>query len=54
MDWAFGAPTLGEIEKRLRHLDTPWAAASLVALESASLQSLEITHALLPWGRQRT
>lgn len=23
VDWAFGAATLGEIEKRLRHLDTP-------------------------------
>ncbi|MEV0643238.1 enoyl-CoA hydratase/isomerase family protein [Streptomyces sp. NPDC050619] len=54
VDWAFGAPTLGEIEKRLRHLDTPWAADALVALESASPQSLEITHALLARGRQRT
>ncbi|MFE9445281.1 enoyl-CoA hydratase/isomerase family protein [Streptomyces sp. NPDC006602] len=54
VDWAFGAPTLGEIEKRLRHLDTPWAAAALAALESASPQSLEITHALLARGRQRT
>jgi enoyl-CoA hydratase/carnithine racemase len=54
VDWAFGAATLGEIEKRLRHLDTPWAAGALVALESASPQSLEITHALLSQGRQRT
>ncbi|MEU0821003.1 enoyl-CoA hydratase/isomerase family protein [Streptomyces mirabilis] len=54
VDWTFGAPTLGEIEKRLRHLDTPWAAATLVALESASPQSLEITHALLARGRQHT
>ncbi|WOT38861.1 enoyl-CoA hydratase/isomerase family protein [Streptomyces coeruleorubidus] len=54
VDWAFGAPTLGEIEKRLRHLDTPWAAEALVALESASPHSLEITHALLARGRQRT
>ncbi|MDH6431955.1 enoyl-CoA hydratase/carnithine racemase [Streptomyces sp. SAI-144] len=54
VDWAFGAATLGEIEKRLRHLDTPWAAGALVALESASPQSLEITHALLSRGRQRT
>ncbi|NEA63494.1 enoyl-CoA hydratase/isomerase family protein [Streptomyces sp. SID12488] len=54
VDRAFGAPTLGEIEKRLRHLDTPWAAAALAALEAASPQSLEITHALLARGRQRT
>ncbi|MFD8001683.1 enoyl-CoA hydratase/isomerase family protein [Streptomyces mirabilis] len=54
VDWAFGAPTLGEIEKRLRHLDTSWAAATLLALESASPQSLEITHALLVRGRQHT
>ncbi|MEV4230213.1 enoyl-CoA hydratase/isomerase family protein [Streptomyces bobili] len=54
VDWAFGAPTLGEIEKRLRHLDSPWAAAASLALESASPQSLEITHALLAGGRQRT
>ncbi|MET9527233.1 enoyl-CoA hydratase/isomerase family protein [Streptomyces coeruleorubidus] len=54
VDWAFGAPTLGEIEKRLRHLDTPWAAEALVALESASPHSLEITHALLARGGQRT
>ncbi|WDV49286.1 enoyl-CoA hydratase/isomerase family protein [Streptomyces coeruleorubidus] len=53
VDWAFGAPTLGEIEKRLRHLDTPWAATALVALD-ASPQSLEITHALLARGRQHT
>ncbi|MDG9706714.1 enoyl-CoA hydratase/isomerase family protein [Streptomyces sp. DH10] len=54
VDWAFGAPTLGEIEKRLRHLDTAWAAEALAALESASPHSLEITHALLARGRQRT
>ncbi|MDQ1013945.1 enoyl-CoA hydratase/isomerase family protein [Streptomyces afghaniensis] len=54
VDWAFGAPALGEIEKRLRHLDTPWAASASAALESASPQSLEITHALLARGRQRT
>lgn len=54
VDWAFGASTLGEIEKRLRHLDTAWAAAASVALESASPQSLEITHALLARGRRRT
>lgn len=54
VDWAFGAATLGEIEKRLRHLDTRWAAGALAALESASPQSLEITHALLSRGRQRT
>jgi enoyl-CoA hydratase/carnithine racemase len=54
VDRAFGAPSLGEIEKRLRHLDTPWAADALVALESASPQSLEITHALLARGRQLT
>lgn len=54
MDWAFGAPNLGEIEKRLRHLDTAWAAGALIALESASPQSLEITHDLLARGRQQT
>lgn len=54
IDWAFGAPTLGEIEKRLHHLDTSWAASALAALESASPQSLETTHALLARGRQRT
>ncbi|MFC8198146.1 enoyl-CoA hydratase/isomerase family protein [Streptomyces sp. NPDC057298] len=54
VDWAFGAPTLGEIEKRLHHLDTPWAAAALASLETASPQSLEITHALLARGRQYT
>ncbi|MFG3262717.1 enoyl-CoA hydratase/isomerase family protein [Streptomyces bobili] len=54
VDWAFGAPTLGEIEKRLHHLGSPWAAAASLALESASPQSLEITHALLAGGRQRT
>lgn len=50
VDWAFGASTLGEIDKRRRHLDTPCAAAALGALESASPQSLEITHA--PPARQ--
>ncbi|MFF7530320.1 enoyl-CoA hydratase/isomerase family protein [Streptomyces bobili] len=54
VDWAFGAPALGEIEKRLRHLGSPWAAAASLALESASPQSLEITHGLLAGGRQRT
>jgi enoyl-CoA hydratase len=54
VDWAFGAPALDGIEKRLRHLDTPWAATALAALESASPHSLEITHALLARGRQRT
>ncbi|MET7782136.1 MULTISPECIES: enoyl-CoA hydratase/isomerase family protein [Streptomyces] len=54
VDWAFGAPTLGEIEKRLHRLGTPWAAAALVAMAAASPQSLEITHALLARGRQRT
>ncbi|MGX1267763.1 enoyl-CoA hydratase/isomerase family protein [Streptomyces phaeoluteigriseus] len=54
VDRAFGAPTLGEIEKRLRRLDSKWAAGALAALESASPQSLEITHALLARGRQRT
>ncbi|MEW2304897.1 enoyl-CoA hydratase/isomerase family protein [Streptomyces sp. NPDC006655] len=54
VDWAFGASALGEIDKCLRHLDTPWAAAALGALESASPQSLEITHALLARGGQRT
>ncbi|MCQ9181618.1 enoyl-CoA hydratase/isomerase family protein [Streptomyces sp. IBSBF 2953] len=54
LDWAFGAATLGEIEKRLRHLDTAWADSALAALEAASPQSLEITHALLMLGRQRT
>ncbi|MFF5139208.1 enoyl-CoA hydratase/isomerase family protein [Streptomyces sp. NPDC013157] len=46
VDRAFGASALGGIGKRLRRLDTPWAAAALGALESASPQSLEITHAL--------
>ncbi|MGA6222090.1 enoyl-CoA hydratase/isomerase family protein [Streptomyces umbrinus] len=54
VDRAFGAPSLGEIDKRLRHLGTPWAQAASAALESASPQSLEITHALLAQGRQRT
>ncbi|MET7655547.1 enoyl-CoA hydratase/isomerase family protein [Streptomyces sp. NPDC005486] len=54
VDRVFGAPDLGEIDKRLRHLDTPWAAASSAALETASPQSLEITYALLAGGRQRT
>ncbi|MGW3828403.1 enoyl-CoA hydratase/isomerase family protein [Streptomyces sp. NPDC005071] len=54
VDRAFGAPTLGEIEKRLHRLDTPWAVATLAILEAASPQSLEITHALLARGRQRT
>ncbi|MFH9550144.1 enoyl-CoA hydratase/isomerase family protein [Streptomyces sp. NPDC051445] len=54
VDRAFGAPSLGEIDKRLRQLGTPWAAAAAAALESASPQSLEITHALLAGGRQRT
>ncbi|MEH0573294.1 enoyl-CoA hydratase/isomerase family protein [Streptomyces sp. B21-108] len=54
VDRAFGAPSLGEIDKRLRHIDTPWATVASAALESASPQSLEITHALLAGGRQRT
>ncbi|MFJ9908240.1 enoyl-CoA hydratase/isomerase family protein [Streptomyces sp. NPDC101152] len=54
VDRAFGAPSLGEIDKRLRHIGTPWAATASAALESASPQSLEITHALLAGGRQRT
>ncbi|NEB04193.1 enoyl-CoA hydratase/isomerase family protein [Streptomyces sp. SID13726] len=54
VDWAFGAPTLGEIEKRLHHLDTPWAADTLDTLQAASPQSLKITHALLARGRQYT
>ncbi|MFF6808038.1 enoyl-CoA hydratase/isomerase family protein [Streptomyces sp. NPDC012616] len=31
VDFAFGASSLGEIDKRLRHLDIPWAAAALGA-----------------------
>ncbi|WP_030678842.1 enoyl-CoA hydratase/isomerase family protein [Streptomyces cellulosae] len=54
VDWAFGASSLGEIEKRLRHLDTAWAETASAALESASPQSLEMTHALLARGRQHT
>ncbi|WP_329416578.1 enoyl-CoA hydratase/isomerase family protein [Streptomyces sp. NBC_00704] len=54
LDRAFGAPTLGEIDARLRRLGTAWATTALAALESASPQSLEITHALLARGRQRT
>ncbi|MFG2576363.1 enoyl-CoA hydratase/isomerase family protein [Streptomyces sp. NPDC048481] len=54
LDRTFGAPTLGEIHERLRRLGTPWATTALAALESASPQSLEITHALLARGRQRT
>lgn len=54
VDRAFGAPSLGEIDKRLRHIGNPWAATASAALESASPQSLEITHALLAGGRQRT
>ncbi|KUO07227.1 enoyl-CoA hydratase/isomerase family protein [Streptomyces sp. DSM 15324] len=54
VDRAFGAPSLGEIDKRLRHIGTPWAQAASAALESASPQSLEITHTLLAQGRQRT
>ncbi|WP_411572814.1 hypothetical protein [Streptomyces acidiscabies] len=46
VDRAFGAPSLGEIDKRLRHVDTPWAAAASTALE--------ITHALSAGSRQRT
>ncbi|KUM68106.1 enoyl-CoA hydratase/isomerase family protein [Streptomyces griseorubiginosus] len=54
VDRAFGAPSLGEIDKCLRHIGTPWAQAASAALESASPQSLEITHTLLAQGRQRT
>lgn len=54
VDRAFGAPALGDIEKRLHQLGTPWAASALAALEAASPQSLEITHALLARGRQHT
>ncbi|MFD4511007.1 enoyl-CoA hydratase/isomerase family protein [Streptomyces sp. NPDC058464] len=54
VDWAFGAPTLCEIERRLLLLGTPWAATTLAALKAASPQSLEITHALLTGGRQHT
>ncbi|MFI5963634.1 enoyl-CoA hydratase/isomerase family protein [Streptomyces asoensis] len=54
VDRAFGAPTLGEIEERLGHLGTAWASTALAALESASPHSLDVTHALLARGRQRT
>lgn len=54
VDRAFGGATLAEIEKRLRRSETPWATGALAALEAASPQSLEITHALLSRGRQRT
>ncbi|MFG2953616.1 enoyl-CoA hydratase/isomerase family protein [Streptomyces sp. NPDC048291] len=54
LDRVFGAPDLGEMEKRLRRLGTPWAEAALAAWEAVSPQSLEITHALLVRGRQHT
>ncbi|MFJ9714034.1 enoyl-CoA hydratase/isomerase family protein [Streptomyces sp. NPDC101234] len=54
LDWVFGAPTLAEIQRRLHRLDTPWAAETRAALEAASPQSLDITHALLSRGREQT
>jgi len=54
LDWAFGSVTLAEIRERLHRLDSPWAAATRDILDAVSPQSLEITHALLTAGRQRT
>ena len=54
LDWAFGSVTVAEIRERLHRLDSPWAAATRDTLDAVSPQSLEITHALLTAGRQRT
>lgn len=54
LDRAFAAPTLDGIRQELHALATPWATRTLATLDAHSPQSLEITHALLTAGRNRT
>lgn len=54
IDWAFSAVTVTEIKTRLRDLGSPWAASNLDTLDAVSPQSLEITLALLAWGKQHS
>jgi enoyl-CoA hydratase/carnithine racemase len=54
IDRAFSADTLTGIRERLDGLDGPWAVETRRALDAASPQSLEITHALLVAGARRT
>ncbi|MGW2382895.1 enoyl-CoA hydratase/isomerase family protein [Streptomyces sp. NPDC001658] len=54
VDRAFGSPTLAGIRAELRRLDGAWAAGALATLDAVSPRSLEITHALLTAGRDRT
>ncbi|RYJ06151.1 MAG: enoyl-CoA hydratase/isomerase family protein [Actinomycetales bacterium] len=53
IDRVFSAPDVPAVLARLREETTPWAASTLELLESASPQSLSVTHDLLLWGRQR-
>ncbi|WLW54353.1 enoyl-CoA hydratase/isomerase family protein [Streptomyces sp. YU58] len=54
VDRAFGSPTLAGIKAELRRLDGAWAAGALATLDAVSPRSLEITHALLTAGRDRS
>ncbi|WP_138846349.1 enoyl-CoA hydratase/isomerase family protein [Rhodococcus pyridinivorans] len=52
IDRCFSAPTVEEITRRLRDESSTWASQTLDVLETKSPQSLEVTRALLMWGRQ--
>jgi len=52
IDRCFSAPTVAEITRRLRAESSTWARQTLEVLETKSPQSLEVTSALLAWGRQ--
>lgn len=54
VDRAFGSPTLAGIRAELHRTQTPWAADTLATLDAVSPRSLDITHALLTAGRNRT
>ncbi|MBW4818390.1 enoyl-CoA hydratase/isomerase family protein [Rhodococcus qingshengii] len=52
IDWCFMAPTVEEILRRLRTHESAWASETAEILEAKSRQSLQVTYALLAWGRQ--
>lgn len=53
IDRVFSAVDVRSVLQRLREEESAWSAKTLEVLESVSPQSLEVTHDLLLWGRQR-
>ncbi|MFC5731621.1 MULTISPECIES: enoyl-CoA hydratase/isomerase family protein [Nocardioides] len=54
IDWCFTARDVEEIKGRLRRSNTAWSRSTLDELEAVSVQSLDVTLALLRWARQHT